>query len=226
MAVKLAGTHPSGKLLDYGCGDGTFIDLVAGNFAACVGADVAPDQLADCRDRFATVHNVKFCLVDDLAGAEHTQAYAVVTCMETLEHCIEPVVDKVLMDLKRLCEPGGTVIISVPVETGVVFFIKYFVRKMAAWRGLSHYAQYENYSMRDALRMAFATAHTAMVRPVYGEPGSPYHSHYGFNWRRLRTRVARQFQIERTLFSPMRALGGWMSSQVWLACRPPNRRER
>jgi hypothetical protein len=133
------------------------------------------------------------------------------------------VIDKVLSDLNRLCARDGTIIISVPVETGAVFPVKYLVRKIAGWQGLAHYDQYETYSPGDALRMVFATAHTALVRPVYGGLGTAYHSHYGFNWRPLRDRIARAFHIERTIFSPVSVLGGWMNSQVWLVCRPvPN----
>jgi SAM-dependent methyltransferase len=220
LAAKLAGVHPADKLLDYGCGDGTFIGMVADNFATCVGADTAADQLEDCRDRFEDVRNVRFCLVTDLASAEHVGAYAVVTCMETLEHCLEPVVERVLADLQRLCAPDGLIVISVPIETGLVFWVKYVVRKLAAWRGLGHYDQYEAYSVRDALRMAFANDDTAVARPVYGPPDSPYHSHYGFNWRVLRRAVARRLDLERTLFTPAGWLGGMLSSQVWFVCKP------
>ncbi|HEY6361485.1 MAG TPA: class I SAM-dependent methyltransferase, partial [Vicinamibacterales bacterium] len=128
--------QPEGKLLDYGCGDGTFIGLVAGRFKGCVGADIAPDQLDDCRRRFASLPNVRFRLVQELAATEHMSDYAVVTCMETLEHCTDQTVERVLADLSRLCRADGRVVISVPVETGPVFLIKCFMRKLAAWRRL------------------------------------------------------------------------------------------
>lgn len=220
LAVALAGTHPTGRLLDYGCGDGTFLGLVSGRFASCVGADVAPDQLEDCRRRLATVSNVTFCHVSELARAEHRQAYRVVMCMETLEHCLDSVADRVLDDLSRLCAPGGEIVISVPIETGPMFLVKSVVRKAAAWRGLGQYAHYETYSMGDAIRMLCATPRTTVRRPVYGEADAPYHSHYGFNWRRLRARVGRVCRIERTLFTPLPWSGGWLSSQVWFVCRP------
>ena len=219
-AVKLAGGTASDKLLDYGCGDGTFIGFVAGTFGACVGADIAPEQIDDCRARFQGIPNVSFCLVRDLALAEHARAYGVVTCMETLEHCTEESVQSVLADLNRLCASPGTVVISVPIETGPVFLIKYLVRKMAAWRGMSEYARYETYSMRDARRMLFATERTLVDRPAYGRSESRYHSHYGFNWRRLRGNIGRVLDVQKTQFSPIGLSGGWLSSQVWFVCRP------
>jgi ubiquinone/menaquinone biosynthesis C-methylase UbiE len=220
-ALQLAGEAPGEKLLDYGCGDGTFLGLVSERFRECWGADIRLDYLEDCRTRFQGVANVHFCSVSDLAGAEHNHAYAVVTCMETLEHCTEPVIDTVLEDLKQLCSPGGRIIISVPVEIGPTFLFKYAIRKVLAWRGLREYRGYESYSLANALRMVFSTEKTAIPRPVTGPPGFEKHSHYGFNWRRLRRRVAQSLLIERVEFSPLGFLGGWVSSQVWFICRPP-----
>jgi Methyltransferase domain len=185
-----------------------------------VGADIEPEQVDDCRRRFATVPNVTFCLVQELNGTEHTRSYGVVTCMETLEHCTDSTVDSVLADLDRLCTRDGTVVISVPIETGPVFVLKYLVRKLAVWRRLNEYAGYETYSWRDAGRMLFATERTVLHRPAYGGPRSLYHSHYGFNMRRVRARVADVFGIERMLFTPVGLSRGWLSSQVWFVCRP------
>ena len=220
LAEKLVGHEPNRKILDYGCGDGTFLERVANRFVSCVGADIEPIQIEDCKSRFKAISNIRFFTIPELSNPEHTNAYDVVTCMETLEHCVDPIVDKVLKDLKRLCAKNGKIFISVPIETGPVFCLKYVIRKIAAWRGLSDYAYYENYSPRNALRMLSATSRTELPRPVYGEPGREYHSHYGFNWRRLRLRVAQELTIERTCFSPLSILGGWVSSQAWFVCRP------
>lgn len=222
-AVALAGRHPREKLLDYGSGDGTFLAMVSDGFAACVGADIVAQQVDDCRERFRDIHNVSFCLVSELDTPEHTHAYDLVTCMETLEHCPEPAVEIVLADLDRLCSRDGTILISVPIETGPVFPMKYLVRKIAGWRRVGDYQWYESYSLGDAARMLFATPTTQVRRPLYGPAAAPIHSHYGFNWRKLRARIDRAFDIERTLFSPAGFSRGWLSSQAWLVCRPKQR---
>ena len=98
--------------------------------------------------------------------------------------------------------------------------LKYLVRKLAVWRGLIEYARYETYTWRDTVRMLFATERTVLHRPVYSDPRSPYHSHYGFNWRRFRRCVVEVFWIERMLFTPMGLSRGWFSSQVWFVCPP------
>jgi ubiquinone/menaquinone biosynthesis C-methylase UbiE len=217
-ALSLVGVHPERRLLDYGCGDGTFLAMASGRFGSCVGVDISEEQIRDCSDRFQQIQTVRFCRTRDL-GSEDSNAYDVVTSMETLEHCTESIVEEVLADLVRLAKPRGQVIISVPIETGLAFLVKYAVRAVAGWRGLSDYRYYERYSLPDAYRMVLATKRTQIRRPAYGQPGFESHSHYGFNWRRLRSRIKQSFTIESTLFTPVPSLG-WLSSQAWFVCRP------
>jgi 2-polyprenyl-3-methyl-5-hydroxy-6-metoxy-1,4-benzoquinol methylase len=210
------------KLLDYGCGDGTFLAMAADRIRQGCGADLAAGQTDDCRERLASFANLRFCTVSDLGNGTHDGAYDVVTCMETLEHCTVPIVEVVLRDLARLVSPGGRVIISVPIEIGPTFLLKTIVRRLAAWRGLSDYRYYESYTLRDTVRMVLAGRTTVLDRPVYGGAGESFHSHYGFNWRALREQVSDHLAIERTLFSPLGILGGWVSSQAWFVCGPPS----
>lgn len=213
-ALRLIG-HDNQKLLDYGCGDGTFLALASDRFVEGHGVDVDADQIEDCRKRLASYENLSFYVVGDLAGAEHDRTYDVVTCMETLEHCTEPVVEKVLADAARLCAADGRVIISVPVEVGPSFLVKRIARRQAVSTDTAR----ETYDVRDGLKMLFASKRTFVERPVYDEPFVG-HSHYGFNWRRLRERVRHHLVVEDTLFTPLGFLGGWVSSQVYLVCRP------
>jgi len=140
--------------------------------------------------------------------------------METLEHCVPAVAEHVLGDLKRLVAPDGRVIISVPIETGLIFPVKFLLRKIAGWRGIGHYRHYENYKIGDAVKMLFAGERTIVVRPAYGELGHEFYTHYGFNWRAFRLRVMEKFTIVETRFSPISLFGGWFNSQAWFICKP------
>lgn len=219
MALKLVGSDFERSLLDYGCGDGIFCERVAPLFRETVGADIAADQLQDCQQRLAHVAKLKFHHVSELRELYPAGHFDVVTCMETLEHCLEEVADKVLADLHWLCRPQGKVVISVPIETGLAFVAKWFFRKVAAWRGDTEYGFYETYPFRDAMRMIFAGVNTRFARPAYGSPESPYHSHYGFNWKLLRAKVSKHFEIERVVFTPIPLVRSLLNSQVWFVCR-------
>jgi SAM-dependent methyltransferase len=218
-ALELVGSDPDGLLLDYGSGDGTFLSMVGDRFKASVGADIATDQVEDCRKRFAGVPGVSFCELRDLASSAHAGAYAVVTCMETLEHCPADAVRTALRDISRLVAADGKVVISVPIETGLSFILKYAVRTVAGWRGLSDYRHYERYGAADALRMIFATSRTRVPRPIYSGGGFEFHSHYGFNWRHIAREAEAVMTIERVTFSPFPYLGASLNSQAWLVCR-------
>lgn len=208
------------RLLDYGSGDGTFLRLAADRIASGWGADIAEGQILECRERLGSLSNLRFSTIGELSDPKHDATFDVVTCMETLEHCLPDVVEIVLADLARLVTPTGRVLISVPIEIGPSFLFKYAIRKLAAWRNLSDYRHYESYTVGNALKMIFSSAHTSLERPAYGPPESRFHSHYGFNWRAMRERVRSRFTIERTTFSPLGFLGGWFSSQAWFVCRP------
>ena len=217
VGLGLIGAAPR-KLLDYGCGDGTFLAMAAGRIGTGCGADIDTGQTEDARRRLAGFTNLQFCTIPDLSAPVHSSAYDVVTCMETLEHCVEDVVQIVLRDLARLVAPDGRVIISVPIETGPTFLLKLLVRKAAAWRGLSDYRHYEPYSAASAWRMIVAGRRGPIPRPVHGAP--PSHSHYGFNWKALREQVREHLVIESTRFSPLGFSRGLASSQAWFVCRP------
>src|SRR5690348_2430480 len=69
------------KLLDYGCGDGTFLHLV-GSTTQRSGFDTAERQLSECRARFP---EIRFLGVSELTN----ERFDCITCMEVVEHCTD-----------------------------------------------------------------------------------------------------------------------------------------
>ena len=206
------------RLLDYGCGDGTFLAMAAAKIETGHGADIDANQIEVCRERFTDLDGVTFSVIGDLT-TEYNGTFDVVTCMETLEHCTEDIVEIVLADLARLVAPGGRVIISVPIEIGPSFAVKQSVRALARRMGNSSYAVVERYSAADAAKMVFAGRNTSVERPLYMMDGAEAYSHFGFNWRALRERVAHHLVVEETQFTPVGQLRGFASSQAWFLCR-------
>ena len=220
----MAGT----RLLDYGCGDGTFLALVHDLFPRAVGADVDAAQIADCARRFADVSGVSFHTANRLRDRAHAARYDVVVCMEVLEHCPDDVQARVLDCLREVAAPGATIVISVPIEIGPTLVAKQAARGLVALGGLTEYATRERYAPGELLRMVFAGVATQFPRDEYvgsdsdGQP-SRFTGHKGFNWRKLQRAVEQRFTIERRVFSPMPLLGSLLNSQVWLICRGAER---
>ena len=224
MALALAAPYAGRPLLDYGCGDGTFLALAHEQFPESVGLEVDPGLVTACTERWGHLGGLRFLLADQ-AQALPAGSFGVVLCTEVLEHCPTDAVDVALARMQRLVAPDGRVIISVPVETGLPLVVKQAARAIAARRVHSDYQHRETYSVRDFVRMLIADEQTSVDRPVYETefaPGLPnrYHGHKGFNWRAMRRRVGEAFRVVETRFSPVSWLGPEFASQAWFVCSP------
>lgn len=216
LARTLVAPYAGGRLLDYGCGDGTFVAMVHDAFTETRGADVEPEQIAACRRRLGDLRGVSFSLTTDIGCAS---AWTVITCMEVLEHCLESERRRILDELAVLCSPAGRVIVSVPIETGPSLLVKQCVRAVAGFRGLGDYAYRERYSPAEMIR---AVAGLSVPRVVYTGTGASgpfsYYGHKGFDWREVEREVGDRFRIERRLFTPVRLTGRFANSQAWFVC--------
>lgn len=215
VALELAASARGRRILDYGCGDGSFLAMLVSSADApleATGAEIARDLVADCRARLAA-RGIRFL---DLAELDALQAGAfdVIFCMEVLEHV--PGVDEVLHRLDRLLAPGGQLVVSVPVETGVPMLIKQAARRIAGWRGIGDYPGTESYRPSEWLPTLFAGSRPHLVRRVLVNPdGSTFHDHKGFNWMALRALLAKQFVLRRVLSSPFTWLPPHLGTQAW-----------
>lgn len=227
VARELVAPLAGRRLLDYGCGDGTFLGMVRDLFPDAVGAEVDAALANEASARFADEPGLRFVHTRALAD-EADASFGVAVCMEVLEHCTPDSVDRVVADLRRLVAADGTIIVSVPVETGPALVAKQAVRALAARRGMEGYRERETYAPGELARMLVAGGGTAIERPVYrsqfpsGEP-NVYHGHKGFNWRALRRRLSADFVIRQTRFSPVPILGPLLNSQAWFVLSPRSR---
>jgi 2-polyprenyl-3-methyl-5-hydroxy-6-metoxy-1,4-benzoquinol methylase len=219
-AVSLCRGFAGKRILDYGCGDGTFLALTMMNGAApaaAVGAERFGYTVDECRERFLSEPRISFVEIASLDSPDHARRYDAVFCMEVLEHVFDW--EPELARLSRLLSPGGTLVVSVPVEIGVPVIIKQIVRTVAGWRHVGYYPGTTPYSWRELAAAVFAGATQHVERPVLDVGDGPCHDHKGFNWRVLRERLTRQFEVTRVVASPFSWLGPGLATQVWLVCR-------
>jgi SAM-dependent methyltransferase len=221
VGLRLAREFAGLRLLDYGCGDGTFLALLmAGTSppAAAVGAELDGVQVVDCRTRLGGRPGLSFVPIETLDAPEYAGAFDAVVCMEVLEHVVA--LDTVIDRLWRLTAEGGRLLVSVPVETGVPLLLKQAARRVAGWRGIGDYPGTSPYTLREYAVSVFAGRRPHLPRPIYGTDGpTPFHDHKGFNWRALRDRLAERFVIERVVASPLPWLGPRLATQVWFVGR-------
>jgi len=221
-ARHIVAPYAGGSLLDYGCGDGTFLFLVRDLFPTAHGIDADPKQVQSCRARLSKSTALSFSLVREMRREAPCRTYDVIVCMEVLEHCTDAALSEVLHDVRTFLAPGGTFIVSVPVETGLTLIAKQAVRLFAGWRRIGDYQFTERYTKRELARMVRGGERAAIVRPLYEAQVTPevslsFHGHKGFNWRRVRQRLAEEFTIRQQRFSPISWLPA-IASQVWFIC--------
>ncbi len=218
MGVRLARRFAGRRVLDFGCGDGTFLGLLMRGADApreAVGAEIAEDLVQDCRTRLGEAPGLHFVHINELTGAEHHAAYDGVVCMEVLEHVVE--LDDILDRLTALLAPGGTLLVSVPVEIGPPLLVKQAARRVAGWRGIGDYPGTTPYTWSELFRGVFAGDRQHVVRPVHSTPDDRrFHDHKGFNWRALRRKLGHRLRVDATLSSPVNWLPPMLGSQAWV----------
>jgi SAM-dependent methyltransferase len=217
LVQELAGR----RVLDYGCGDGTFLGLLAAKPSSAflgTGAEIDQALVDDCRTRLGDRPALTFVRTEELDATQYLGCYDVIVCMEVLEHVIETEV--VLESLERLLSKSGRVVISVPVETGFPLVVKEVVRRVAGWRKLGDYPGNTAYSLREYIVSICAGSRQHIVRPIHKDgTGRSFHDHKGFNWMVLRKVLARRFCVERVVSSPFMWLPPHLASQVWFVVR-------
>jgi SAM-dependent methyltransferase len=217
VGLRLAREFAGRRLLDYGCGDGTFLALLMAGTSppsSAVGAELDGVQVEDCRRRLGGRAGLSFAAIESLDAPAYQGAFDAVVCMEVLEHVVA--LDTVIDRLWRLTAPDGRLLVSVPVETGLPLVLKQAARRVAGWRGIGDYPGTSPYTLREYAASLFAGREPHLQRPIYGTDGpTPFHDHKGFNWMALRDRLAARFVIERVVASPLPWLGPRLATQVW-----------
>ena len=217
--VRLARRFRGRRVLDYGCGDGTFLAMLCSaqdRPSEAVGVELDEYQVNDCRTRMGHTAGLSFEPIAWLDTAEQSERFDAVVCMEVLEHVVD--LDAVITRLWWVLARGGTLVVSVPVETGVPLLVKQAARRIAGWRGLGDYSHTSRYTLAEYWAGVTAGRTPHMPRPQYGDE-LPFHDHKGFNWMALCGRLSQRFTLEETLASPIAWLGPHMASQVWFVMR-------
>jgi 2-polyprenyl-3-methyl-5-hydroxy-6-metoxy-1,4-benzoquinol methylase len=221
FALRLVRSLRPTSLLDYGCGDGTFLLLLGEGPTSRNGFDTDAKQVRDCQARLGA--EIRFLSPREIGNADLDGQFDVITCMEVLEHCLPEQRAMAFRRIHRLLKPDGKVLFSMPVEIGPTLLGKQLVRAFLAFSRVGHYEHREKYGPREFLKMLFAGPLTSIDRPVYEattEDGTRnvWHGHKGFNWRATALELEKEFRVESRHFTPLPLSRGFCSSQAWFLC--------
>jgi SAM-dependent methyltransferase len=126
-ALALLDVRASDRVLDYGAGDGYFVRLANESYpeSELVAYDPDPIMFTEFRLTLDGTENVA------VARDTHRfpQGYfSKIVCVEVFEHLEPEPRTAVLAEMLRLLAPGGSVVISVPIEIGLSSLLKNLVR--------------------------------------------------------------------------------------------------
>ena len=107
-ALGLGRSQPQATWLDYGCGYGSFTELLLERGFPVVIYDLSPESLAECTRRCGGHPNFR----GTLGAAEAT--IDVVTLIEVVEHVEAETLEEIVSALRRSCPVGARLVITTP----------------------------------------------------------------------------------------------------------------
>lgn len=110
--VRLAAPQPSDAALDVACGPGVLACALAKQVLRAAGIDLTPAMLEQAlrTQREQGLSNVEWTLGDVTAMPFADASFEVVTCRFAFHHFPEPL--SVLREMRRVCRPGGRVVVA------------------------------------------------------------------------------------------------------------------
>ena len=148
LVLRMAGTLDGKRVLDAGCGDGTYAIAAAERGAVVTAVDISPEMLEAARKR-AEARGVGFALEREDASSlpYRDDTFDVVLAVTLL--CLVPDADAAIGELARVLRPGGRLVLG---ELGrwSLWAAKRRLLRGAAWHG----ARFR--SKRELTRLATA----------------------------------------------------------------------
>lgn len=113
--LKTAGAR---KVLDFGCGPGSFLSILANEVPGidAVGVDIASPQIEFAAKNIAAKHpgNIRFQLLDAERLPYPDGSFDAVTCIEVIEHIHPFLAAKILAEARRVLKPDGVFVLTTP----------------------------------------------------------------------------------------------------------------
>ena len=201
----------SGSIVDYGAGDGELSRRLS---------RALPNTMIYCYEPVETLRaqaavNLTGCpnvVVTSSLDALPLGRADAVFCLEVFEHLPRRETYTALTAIDRLLAENGLAVIGVPIEIFAPATVKGLFR-MTRRSG--------SFDARPVNVLRAALGFPPRNRPLGQMPGGyRYHKHHlGFDHRGLRRDLARRFDLERTMCSPIGWLGPWLNSEIAFIAR-------
>lgn len=207
-AVKFLKLKENETVLDYGCGDGHFLEVAVESHPKelIFGYEPAQDLFDQAKEKL----DPRGIAVHKNLDALQSKKFDKIICMETCEHLPKKELQELLSNIKSLLKENGQLVISVPIESGLPALAKNSFRFIKD-------RHYDNLTIGNYFR-------TFLGRPVQRRAdqalsGLNYiFSHIGFNFKEFEKELVKQFKIKKRYGSPTPGLHWSLNNTLYYVC--------
>ena len=182
----------NGILLDFGCGDGSFLNKIAmvRSDAVLYGFDPEADQNSGLYKRIDSLNSLG------------NQSVDMVCCFETLEHLYAHEREHFYADVRRILAKNGKVIVSIPIIGGPTLLLKELNRMIL-------FKRRSEYSFKELLSASF------WGKPA-AKPENPRGTHKGFDFKDIEEELSNNFEMVEKTKSPFPLFPWFLNSQLFM----------
>ena len=192
------------NLLDFGCGDGTFLSNASykENTNKYVGFEPYMESIIKEKNIkiYSNWNDIKNVVIKN-------GKFDVVTCFEVMEHFSEERQKTALENIKEILKEDGNLIISVPIEKGLPVIPKNLRRIAISYKGNE-----KIYTFKNIVYSLFGIKSESLNSIRIG---NDYLSHMGFYFTDLEALLKKYFKIESINYSPFPIFPYFFNSQVF-----------
>ncbi|MDA9596936.1 class I SAM-dependent methyltransferase [Flavobacteriaceae bacterium] len=201
VGVKLIKKEKNLRILDFGCGDGRFLnDLeIEKQDFILVGFDPYMESVLF---KNITIHK-EWQKIKELTKSKGLFDYVV--CFEVLEHFSKVRQMNALEQIAGVIKEDGYFVVSVPIEKGFPSVVKNLRRMMIHPNG-------NIYNFKNIIASLFGVKTKWMKQHRLG---AEYLSHIGFFFNELEFVMKHFFTIKKKIYSPFKGLGSNFNAQVF-----------
>ena len=169
-----------GQFADFGCSNGFLFEVLLNSIPdmrlmTIFGFDHSEELLEVARLR--NLERAIFRYLDlNLPHPAFSAPFDLVTCFETLEHVGDTT--NALKTLIAACKDGGTIVLSLPNETGIPGLIKYVGRRVLRRNPYGDF-----FDKRSELRYIWHLLVGKSIGMFRNPPAASWGPHLGFDWR-------------------------------------------
>lgn len=173
---------PLGKVLDYGCGNGSFLERLVSRADECWGVDIDSEKVAAAQH---LAPGCVRCITPDEALPFPDATFDTVAILEVIEHVSDE--RRVLAELGRVLKPGGRLLLTTP-HRGLLTFMDPGNFKFVA-PGFHRFIQCTVLRRRAYYEERFGRARRSEAGMVadFTVDQKPWHRHY--RYRQIRALV-------------------------------------